>query len=93
MKLALLVIDMQHRFEGVARGMNIVKNVVSVIHACHEKNIPVFFTQHHDPEANGALYRWWRDPIIKDSKDWRLIQEIAQAMDEKRDTVITDKTT
>ena len=93
MKLALLVIDMQHRFEGIARGMRIVGNVAGVMHACHKKNIPVFITQHHDPEPKGVLYHWWNEPIDKDTYDWRLIAEIAQAVDEEKDTFITEKTT
>ena len=96
MNLALLVIDMQEKFERTSRDMNIVENVVSVVQACHRKNVPVFFTQHHDPEESGVLYSYnWlklKNPIIKGSDRWRLISEIAAAVDEERDTVITEKT-
>ena len=92
MKPALLVIDMQERFERTSRDMNIVENVVNVVQACHRRNIPVFFTQHHDPEESGVLYSWWKNPIIKGSDRWRLISDIAAAVDEERDTVITEKT-
>ena len=92
MKLSLLVVDMQGAFEDMSREMNIIENVVNVIQTCHRKNIPVFFTQHHDPEESGVLYNWWKTPIIKGSDSWRLISEIAATVDEERDTLVTEKT-
>ena len=97
MKLALLVIDMQGHFEGIARGMNIVGNVVAVIEACHRRNVPVFFTQHHNHESEGGvLYerikQLGESPIIVGTDDWKLIPEIAKSVDEERDTLITEKT-
>ena len=75
-KLALIVVDMQLRFEGMSRKMNIIENVVSVIQACHKKGIPVFFTQQNDPDPASILRKWWGNPIIKDTDEWQLIKDI-----------------
>ena len=86
MPLALLVIDMQCQFD--AEIQNILGNVVSVIQACNQKNIPVFVTQHGD-ETSGVLYNWWnRVPLFKGTDGWRLVPEIAATVDEGRSTVI-----
>ena len=93
MKLALLVIDMQGAFEDMSREMNIIENVVNVIHTCHQRNIPVFFTQQQETEESSRLlYHWWKNPIIKGSDRWRLISEIAATVDEEKDTLVTEKT-
>ena len=93
-KLALIVVDMQGRFEEMSRKMNIIDNVVSVIEACHKEGVPVFFTQHHDPNGmESILGRWWKDPIFKGTDDWRMINEIEDISDKGTDTFIQDKTT
>ena len=92
-KLALIVVDMQLRFERVSRKMNIVENVVSVIQACHKKGIPVFFTQHNDSDPASILRTWWGNPIIKDTDEWQLIKDIEAVADRNSDTFIVDKTT
>ena len=93
-KLALIVVDMQVRFEGTSRKMNTIDNVVRVVKACHEKRIPVFFTQHHDPDGmDSSLGKWWRSPIFKQSDDWKLIDEIEQVCDRHTDRFIQEKAT
>ena len=91
-KLALIVVDMQLRFEGVSRKTNIIENVVSVIQACHKQGIPVFCTQHNDPDPESILCKWW-DPIIKDTDEWKLIKDIEAVADRNSDTFIVNKTT
>ena len=91
-KLALIVVDMQIRFEGMSRKMNIIENVVSVIQACHKQGIPVFFTQHNDPDPESILRKWWGRPIIKDTDEWKLIKDIEAVADRNKDGFIIDKT-
>ena len=91
-KLALIVVDMQLRFEGVSRRMNIIEKIVSVIQACHKQGVPVFFTQHNDPDPESILLKWW-DPIVKDTDEWKLIKDIEDVADRNSDTFIIDKTT
>ena len=91
-KLALIVVDMQVRFEGMSREMNIIEKVVSVIQACHKQGIPVFFTQHNDPDLNSILRKWWGRPIIKETDEWKLIKDIEAVADRSRDGFINDKT-
>ena len=92
-KLALIVVDMQLRFEGMAREMNIIEKVVSVIQACHKQGIHVFFTQHNDPDPESILRKWWSNPIIKDTDEWKLIKDIEAVADRNKDGFIIDKTT
>ncbi|UCE40607.1 MAG: isochorismatase family protein [Candidatus Aminicenantes bacterium] len=75
-RTAVLLIDLQEYFRGIINP--ILENIVSLVSAAREKNIPLFFTQHsHDPGAdNGMLGRWWSDLIIKGSNDSRLIPEL-----------------
>ena len=90
-KLALIVVDMQARFEEISR--KIINNVVSVIKACHKEGVPVFFTQQHDPVGTkSVLCRWWGNPLLKQSDDWKLIKEIERVSDQKIDKFIQDKT-
>ena len=94
-KLALIVVDLQVRFEEMSRDMNIIGNVVSLMKACHQKGVPVFITQHNDPDPdNSILVKWWdHTPIIKGADDWKLIKEIEEAANPSTDTFIQDKTT
>ena len=71
MKPALIVVDMQVRFEQLARKADITDNIVEVIDFCHKSNVPVFITQHHDPDSTSVLYNWWaRTPLPKDCDEW-----------------------
>jgi len=75
---ALLVIDMQEYFRSEAVG--IVQSVQSVVKTCHEKNIPIFWTQHGHRNLEfdgGALVRWWGDKMIKwGSEEWKIMKEL-----------------
>ena len=91
--VALIVVDMQLRFEDMSRKMNIIEKVVSVIQACHKQGVPVFFTQHNDPDPESILRKWWQNPIIKDTDEWKLIEDVEAVADGNNDTFIVDKTT
>ncbi|RGB26031.1 Isochorismatase-like protein [Rhizophagus diaphanus] len=75
---ALLVIDMQEIFRNDAT--DIIPNVQSLVKSCHEKGVPVFWTQHghRNPEFDGgALRRWWGDRLIKwGSDEWQILKEM-----------------
>ena len=92
--MALIVVDMQARYEDMSRRMNTIDKVVSVIKACHEARVPVFFTQHHsDPtQQESVLNRWWKRPMIRGTDEWQLIKEIEQVSDRNTDTFIHDTT-
>ena len=45
-----------------------------VIQACHKQGVPVFFTQHNDPDPESILRKWWGRPIIRDTDEWKLIK-------------------
>ena len=91
-KLALIVIDMQARYEEMSRKMNTIDKVVSVIQACHDAQVPVFFTQHHSPEEpqESVLCKWWKRPMVRGTDEWKLIKEIEQVSDRNTDTFIHD---
>lgn len=92
MKPALIVVDMQVRFEQLARKAGITGNIVEVIGFCHKSNVPVFITQHHDPDSTSVLYNWWtRSPLPKDCDEWELIPDIYEAADKESDVFITSK--
>ncbi|RIA90960.1 Isochorismatase-like protein [Glomus cerebriforme] len=76
--VALLVIDMQEtpRREVI----DIIPKVQSIVKTCHEKNIPVFWTQHGHRNLEfdgGAVGRWWGDRNIKwGSEEWKILREL-----------------
>ncbi|GLI32892.1 isochorismatase family protein [Desulforhabdus amnigena] len=75
-KTALLVIDMQRYFEGVARP--ILKNVLSLLSACRTAEMKIAYTRHghQDPKVDGGmLARWWGDVIRYGDPEWELIKE------------------
>ncbi|CAG8579103.1 16237_t:CDS:2, partial [Gigaspora margarita] len=76
--VALLVIDMQ---ESLRREIiDIIPNIQSVVKTCHEKEIPVFWTQygHRNLEFDGgAVGRWWGSKsIIWGSEEWEIVKEL-----------------
>ena len=76
-KSALLVIDMQLYFRGLAEP--ILSNVVSITDACRESGVKIFFTRHghQDPAKDGGMLdRWWGDLIHYGSAEWKLIDEL-----------------
>ena len=71
---ALLVIDMQRYFAGIAEP--IVSNFTKVIDACRSARMPIIFTQHgyRDPMMDaGMLGEWWGDPILIGTSDWEFL--------------------
>ncbi len=86
---ALLVIDMQKFFAGIVRP--ILKNVVRVIQACRQKNIPVVFTQHGhtEPRVDGGLLgQWWGEVILHGTTDWEFLPEMKT---ESKDKIVPKK--
>lgn len=82
-KTAVLVIDMQRYFEGVARP--ILKNILTLLDVCRTAGIKIAFTRHghHDPKKDGGmLARWWGDLIGYGTKEWELIEELSPKPDE-----------
>lgn len=76
-KTALLVIDMQRYFEGVAQP--ILTNVVRLLTACRAGGVPIAFTRHghRDPRVDGGmLARWWNDLIEYGAPEWELMEEL-----------------
>ncbi len=74
---ALLVIDMQNFFRRIA--WPILKNLLSVIETCRQKDVPVVFTQHghtDPPSDGGALAQWWGEVILHGTTDWEFLPEI-----------------
>jgi isochorismate hydrolase len=86
---ALLVIDMQSFFVRIVRP--ILKNVLTVIETCREKEVPVVFTQHGhtDPRSDGGvLAQWWGEVILHGATDWKFLPEIEI---ESRDKILPKK--
>ncbi len=76
-KTAILVIDMQHYFQGLIAP--ILDNVLSLIHACRTAQVKIVFTRHGvlDPENDGGmLTTWWDDLILQGSEAWQLEKEL-----------------
>ena len=76
-KAAMLVIDMQHYFHGLAAP--ILDNVLSLIDACRTARLKIVFTRHgvHDPQNDGGmLTTWWDDLIVRGSEAWQLNKEL-----------------
>ncbi len=76
-KTALLVIDMQQYFRGLAEP--ILSNVISLIDVCRDNGVKIFFTRHghRDTEKDGGmLSEWWEDVIYYGSAEWGLIREL-----------------
>lgn len=88
-KTALLVIDMQRCFEGVARP--ILKSVLGLLDSCRTAGLKIAFTRHghHDPKQDGGmLARWWGELIVYGSREWELLEELSPRPEEP----IIDKT-
>ena len=81
---ALLIIDMQNYFEGIA-GSILIK-LSRTISTCRRANVPVIYTQHGYEDADkdsGMLGQWWDDPIIVGTRNWEFIPQIAPREDDK----------
>ncbi len=76
-KTALLVIDMQRYFHGIAAP--IIKNVVSLIDRCRNNRVPVIYTRHghRNLDSDGGMLKvWWGDGIMYGSNDWKIMDEV-----------------
>ncbi len=75
-RTAMLLIDLQEYFREIITP--ILENVMKVIRATREGNLPLFLTQHgHAPEEDqGILGEWWDDLIIRGSKEANLLAEL-----------------
>jgi len=74
---ALLVIDLQNYFKGIAQG--VLGNILKVIQSCRKKNLPIIFTQHghtDPPSDGGGLQRWWGELIMAGTEDWKFLPEV-----------------
>jgi isochorismate hydrolase len=76
-KTALLLIDMQEYFRMMISP--ILENVLTLLSAVREINLPVFFTQHGHPvgEKPNILGDWWSDIIMEGSQAAGLLPELA----------------
>ena len=86
---AVLVIDMQNYFREIARPA--LGNILNVIQSCHQKKIPIIFTQHghKDPTQDGGeLHEWWGQVILEGTEDWKFLSQIPVG---PRDTVLSKK--
>ena len=91
-KCALLIIDMQHRFEEIAKP--IAPQLAEFGRFCLEQKVPVVLTLHHDkPEETTELVKFWGEDvrIEKGSEDWQLLPEIEPLRKEKGVVILDDK--
>lgn len=71
---ALLVIDMQNYFGGIARTIR--ENVSSIIASCRSAGMFIVFTRHGHKdiqEDGGMLDKWWGDNIMVGTPAWELM--------------------
>ena len=90
--LALVVVDMQNRFLDCTNNGAVTRKCVALMDQFHAARRPIYLTQHHDPNPESVLYKWWNNPIAKGSNDWQLIAEIKASLMGK-DVLIREKTT
>ncbi len=88
-RTAVLLVDLQEYFREIIDP--VLDNIVRVVSATREENIPLIFTQHgHAPKADhGLLGQWWTDLIFEGSMDARLLPELEAA---KKDLLIPKNT-
>ncbi len=72
----VLLIDLQEYFRAIINP--ILKNIVELVSATREANIPLFFTRHGHKTGkdHGMLGRWWADLIIEGSDDAHIVPEL-----------------
>jgi isochorismate hydrolase len=76
-RCALLVIDMQEYFGGIARGIR--ENVLKIIETCRGAGMFLVFTRHghKDIEKDGGMLdKWWGDNIMVGAPSWELMAGI-----------------
>jgi len=78
-RTAVLMIDCQEYFREIIGP--VLQNLIRVVSAAREKNVPLFFTRHGHKTATDRemLGRWWRDLIIEGSEDAQLLPELGAA--------------
>ncbi|KAH7300793.1 hypothetical protein KP509_24G078700 [Ceratopteris richardii] len=83
MQAALLVIDMQEYFRGIAAP--IISAIQSTISTCRAAGIPVVYTRHahKSPSDYGMLGEWWPDLIHDGTPEAELIPEVGKNEDDK----------
>ncbi|CAG8746711.1 5696_t:CDS:2, partial [Funneliformis caledonium] len=71
-------VDMQESLRNEV--IDIIPNVQSIVKTCHEKEIPVFWTQHGHRNLQfdgGAVGRWWGEGSIRwGSEEWKILREL-----------------
>ncbi len=80
MRQALIIIDMQEIFFNHPQNYlfnrnQLVQNINILIKQAHEKNIPVIFIQHTDPNE--------QDELFEGKDDWKLHQNLLFSSDDK----------
>lgn len=81
---ALLVIDMQEYFRGIASP--VLGRVGELIRQLRTAGIPIIYTQHghEDPARDGGmLYQWWDELIMVGGPEWTLLPELAPAAEDR----------
>eukprot|EP00250_Pteridium_aquilinum_P004313 c14532_g1_i2 orf=129-755(+) len=80
---ALLVIDMQEYFRGIASP--ILPAIQQTIAACRAAGIPVIYSRHahKDPSDYGMLGEWWPDVIRDRTPEAELIPEVKRTDEDK----------
>ena len=89
-RTALLVIDMQKYFKGLASP--IIGNLRGLLKTCRQTELPVFFTRHghkNPRQDGGMLDKWWGSLIHWGSPEWQIISELEPLPEE----TILDKVT
>lgn len=81
---ALLVIDMQEYFRGLAEPL--LPALAALLGRAREGRLPVVYTQHgHDDpsEDAGMLGAWWSEHIVVGTPGWALLPEVGPAPGER----------
>ncbi|GLJ32692.1 hypothetical protein SUGI_0657700 [Cryptomeria japonica] len=80
---ALLVIDMQLYFQGIASP--IIPTIRRTIESCRAQNIPVVYTRHshRDPSDYGMLGEWWNEVIHDGTPEAEIMREVNKKEDDK----------
>lgn len=80
---ALLVIDMQEYFRGIASP--ILPAIQRTIVTCRAAQIPIIYTRHahKDSSDHGMLGEWWHNVIHDDSPEAELIPEVGRTGKDK----------
>jgi isochorismate hydrolase len=77
-KCALLIIDMQEFFRGIAAP--VVSNVKKIIDYCQHKDLKIIYTRHGHRDINvdgGMLAVWWDSYARYGSPEWEIIKEFS----------------